>query len=82
MLVIDKLEGSAGCSPVSGELSIGAQGYLSVDGKRMQPVDRITLSSNYFEMLKNIEAVSSEYNDQYSSVRVPDLLIGGISVAG
>ena len=82
VLVIDKLEGSAGCSPVSGELSIGAQGYLSVDGKRMQPVDRITLSSNYFEMLKNIEAVSSEYNDQYSSVRVPDLLIGGISVAG
>lgn len=82
VLVIDKLEGAAGCSAVSGELSIGAQGYLCVDGKRMQPVDRITLSSNYFEMLKNIEAVSSEYNDQYSSVRVPDLLIGGISVAG
>lgn len=82
VLVIDKLEGAAGCSAISGELSIGAQGYLCVDGKRTQPVDRITLSSNYFDMLKNIEAVSSEYNDQYSSVRVPDLLIGGIAVAG
>jgi PmbA protein len=82
ILVIDKLEGSAGCSAISGEMSIGAQGFLYENGQRVQPVDRITLSSNYFDMIKNIEAISSEYNEQWSSVRVPDLLISGISVAG
>lgn len=82
VLLIDKLEGAAGCSAVSGEFSIGAQGFLYENGQMVQPVDRITLSSNFFEMLRNIEAVSCEYNDQYSSVRVPDVLIGGIAVAG
>lgn len=82
ILVIDKLEGSAGCSAVSGEMSIGAQGFLYENGQRVHPVDRITLSSNYFDMIRNIEAISSEYNEQWSSVRVPDLLISGISVAG
>ncbi len=81
ILLIDKLEGAAGCSAISGEFSIGAQGFLYENGRMIQSVDRITLSSNFFEMLRNIEDVSSEYNDQDSSVRVPDLLIGGIAVA-
>ncbi|AFM14352.1 TldD/PmbA family protein [Turneriella parva] len=82
VLLIDKLEGAAGCSAVSGEMSIGAQGFLYEGGVRVQPVDRITLSANIFDMLQNIEAISNEYNDQYGSVCVPDLLIGKISVAG
>ena len=82
ILFIDKLEGAAGCSAISGELSIGAQGFLYENGERVHPVDRITLSSNFFDMIKNIEELSSEYNDQYSSVRVPDLLVGKIAVAG
>lgn len=81
VLVIDKLEGAAGCSAVSGEFSIGAHGVLYNNGLAVQPVDRITLNCNFFDMLRNVEAVSSEYNDQYSSVRVPDVLIGGIAVA-
>lgn len=82
ILLIDKLEGAAGCSPISGEMSIGAQGFLYENGERVQAVDRITLSSNFFDMIRNIEAFSSEYNDQLTSVRVPDMLIGKIAVAG
>jgi PmbA protein len=82
LLVIDKLEGAAGCSAVSGELSIGAQGFLYDRGERQKAVDRITLSGNFFDILRNLEAVSSEYNDQMSSVRVPDLLVANIAVAG
>jgi PmbA protein len=82
ILLIDKLEGASGCSAISGEFSIGAQGFLYENGHMIQPVDRITLSSNFFDMLRKIVAVSSEYNDQYSAVRVPDLLIDSIAVAG
>lgn len=81
VLLIDKLEGASGCSAVSGEFSIGAQGFLLENGRMLHPVDGITLSSNFFAMLHNVVAVSCEYNDQYSSVRVPDLLVSGIAVA-
>jgi len=82
VLVVDKLEGAAGCSAVSGELSIGAQGFLYENGELVHPVDGITLSTNFFEMIKNIEAFSTEYNDQLSSVRVPDMLVISVAVAG
>lgn len=82
VLLVDKLEGSSGCSAVSGEFSIGAQGFLFENGQMLKPVDRITLSSNFFDILQQIEDISCEYNDQYSSVRVPDVLVGGIAVAG
>jgi PmbA protein len=77
-----KLEGGSGCSAVSGEISIGAQGFLVEGGKKIRPVDRVTLSTNFFDLLKNVEAFGNEYNDSFSSVKVPDVLISGIHVAG
>lgn len=82
VLEIVKLEGGSGCSAISGEISIGAQGFLIENGQRVQAVDRITLSTNYFDLINNIEKVSSEFNEGFSSVRVPDLLINSVSVAG
>lgn len=82
VLEVVKLEGGSGCSAVSGEISIGAQGFLVKNGQRIQAVDRITLSTNYFELIQNIEAISSEYNDSFSSIRVPDILVSSIAVAG
>lgn len=82
VLEIVKLEGGSGCSAVSGEISIGAQGFLWENGQRVQAVDRITLSTNFFDLLQGIEELSSEYNDSFSSIRVPDLLVSEISVAG
>src|SRR5690606_34182208 len=53
-LLIVKLEGGSGCSAISGEISIGAQGFLYENGRRVRAVDRITLSTNFFDLLKNI----------------------------
>lgn len=80
-LLIVKLDGNSGCNAVSGELSIGAQGFLCENGKIIHPVDGLTLSTNYFDLLQNIQAVGSEYNDHYSSVRVPALAVSNISVS-
>lgn len=81
ILMIEKLEGGAGCSAISGEISIGAQGYLLKKGKILQPVDRITIAGNFFSMLENILAISNEYSNSFSSIKVPDLLIKGFYVA-
>lgn len=77
-----KLEGGSGCSAVSGEISIGAQGFWVEQGKIIRPVDRVTLSGNFFELLPQIEAFSNAWSDSFSSVKVPDTLIRQMHVAG
>jgi PmbA protein len=79
---VTKLEGGAGCSPVSGEISIGAQGFLYEQGKRIRPVDRVTINSNFFDLLMNIRGLSDQYSDRFSSFKVPDVLIEKMHVAG
>jgi PmbA protein len=79
---VTKLDGGSGCSAISGEISIGAQGFWYEQGKRIKPVDKVTLNSNYFEMLLLIRGLSKEYSDSFSSVKVPDLLIESMFVAG
>ena len=81
-LYITKLEGASGCSAISGEISIGAQGILYKNGKPVRPIDRITLNSNYFDLLHLIRGFSNEYNDAFSSVKVPDILVESMYVAG
>lgn len=80
-LLIVKLEGGSGCSAVSGEISIGAQGFLCENGVPVHAVDGITLSSNLFDLLPAIDAVGNAYNDQFSSIRVPALAVQEMSVS-
>lgn len=81
LVQIEKLEGSASCSAVSGEISIGAQGFLLENGQIMHPVDQITLSGNFFDVLYAIEGISQHYDNSFSSFKVPDLLINGFFLA-
>ena len=81
-LLITKLEGGSGCSAISGEISIGAQGFWYERGKRIKPVDKVTLSSNFFELLLAIRGLSRDYSDAFSSVKVPDILVESMYVAG
>jgi PmbA protein len=81
-LYITKLEGASGCSALSGDISIGAQGFLYKNGERVKPIDKITLSTNYFDLIQKIIALSNEYLDSYSSFKVPDILVEEIYVAG
>jgi PmbA protein len=81
-IYVTKLEGSSGCSAISGEISIGVQGFLYQNGKRIRPIDRITLNSNYFDLLPLIRGLSNEYNDSFSSMKVPDILVESMYVAG
>lgn len=81
-LLVTKLEGGSGCSAISGEISIGAQGFWCEGGRRIRPVDKVTLNSNYFELLNAIRGFSKEYSDSFSSTKVPDMLVESMYVAG
>jgi PmbA protein len=80
-LLINHLEGSSGCNPVSGEISIGVQGFWCENGIPVHAVDNLTVSTNFFDLLKNIVGIGSEYNDSFSNVKVPSLAISEMSVA-
>ncbi|EPG75635.1 TldD/PmbA family protein [Leptospira fainei serovar Hurstbridge str. BUT 6] len=81
-IFVTKLEGGAGCSAVSGEISIGVQGFYYKNGIPQFPVDRITMNTNFFDLLRKIDGISNEYSDSYSSIKVPDVLVSEINIAG
>jgi PmbA protein len=81
-LLVTELEGGAGCNPLSGDISIGVQGYLVENGKRVQPVDSITVAGNFFDVLKNIEAQGNAYQPHLSRLFIPPLLVNGLAIAG
>ncbi|MCM8535785.1 MAG: TldD/PmbA family protein [Lentisphaeraceae bacterium] len=81
-LLVTKFEGSGIRSSISGEISIGCQGFLYEHGKVTQAVDRITISGNYFELLKNISEFSNEYSDSLSSTKIPDMLVSSMNISG
>ena len=82
MLFVTKLEGATGCSAISGELSIGVQGFLVEGGEIVRPVDHVTVSGDWFRMLREIEGVGDSYADPYASTQVPDLLFERAKVSG
>jgi PmbA protein len=66
---------------VSGELSIGAHGFWCENGAIKHPVDGVTLSGNFFDIIKNIVAVGNEYRDPFASYKVPALAVSELSVS-
>ena len=80
-LLVVRLEGGSGCSSVSGELSIGAHGFWCENGVIQHPVDGVTLSGNYFDIIQNVVGVGNEYYNPFSSVKVPALAISELAVS-
>lgn len=72
-IVITEVSGlHAGANPVSGDFSLLSKGYTLKDGKRAQPLERITVAGNFYELLKNIRAFASD-------LRFPNGALGSAS---
>jgi len=81
-LLVTELEGGAGCNPLSGDISIGVQGFLVEQGRRVQPVDAVTIAGNAFDLLRDIRALGSEYQPNLSRLFIPPLLVQGMALSG
>jgi len=80
-LLVTHLEGGSGCDSVSGQISIGVQGFWCENGLPVHATDNLTISSNFFDLLKNIVEVGHEYNDYFSNVKAPTLAVSEMSVS-
>lgn len=80
-LLVTELEGAAGCNPLSGDISIGVQGFWIENGQRKQAVDSVTIAGNFFDVLKAIRARGNAYQPNLSRLFIPAVLVDGLTVS-
>ena len=86
-IYITELKGlHAGANAVTGDFSIESFGFEVKDGKIGDAVKSFTVAGNFFELIKNIEAISSNvkfgFPAGFTVFGAPNTLVRGCSVAG
>ena len=79
-LLVTELMGF-GFNPVTGDFSQGAGGFWLENGERAFPVSEITISVNFDDLWKGIDAVADDL-DPRSSVQCPSFRVAKVTVAG
>jgi len=70
-----------GFSPVTGDFSRGASGFLIVDGELGPAVSEVTISLNLADLLQRIDAVGSDL-DLRTSTASPTIRVSAMTIAG
>jgi len=70
-----------GFNAVTGDFSRGASGFWVERGERVFPVSEVTVSLNFDELLKSIDAVANDL-DLRTSISTPTFRVRAMTVAG
>ena len=85
-LLITEMQGMhAGANPITGDFSLAAKGFRVRGGKKAGAVAQITIAGNFYDVLKDVEAVGGDLDflaPGGSCFGSPSLLIKNLSVAG
>src|SRR6056297_3738284 len=85
-LIITDVQGlHAGLNPISGDFSLSAQGFLIEKGVTKYPVNQITISGNFLQMLSKVEEVGEDLRFALPSsayIGSPSLVIENLDIAG
>jgi len=86
-ILVVELDGlHSGANPISGDFSLGAQGYLFQQGSILHPLHNFTVSGNFFQLLRDLVALGNdlEFSPPLngSAIGSPSLLVGSLSIGG
>ena len=82
-LLITDLSGlHAGANPISGDFSLLSKGFVIRDGAQAEPVERITVAGNIYQLLKSVRAVGSDLEFPGSPIGSPSVDAGMMPVSG
>lgn len=82
-LVVTDLAGlHSGANAVTGDFSLSAKGYFIENGIKMFPVEQITLSGNFFDLLNDINEIGNDLKFPMSNIGSPSIYINELSIAG
>ena len=83
---IDSLGGThAGANPISGDFSLQSSGFLVENGRKTRAVRAFTVSGNFFDLLKNITALSNKAElprPGLPAVASPAVLVKSLTISG
>lgn len=86
-LYITSCDGMFACADVvSGDFALISRGYLVENGRKVSPVNQITIAGNFYDMIKEIRALGNDYRTMYTpagafvtpSVFVKELVVSGL----
>ncbi|MCQ2482911.1 MAG: TldD/PmbA family protein [Clostridia bacterium] len=85
-LYITDLNGlHAGINAISGDFSLFCEGFLIKDGSIVRPVEQITISGNFIDLLMNITHIGSDVvniPDGAGEFFCPSIVISNMNIAG
>lgn len=85
LLITDITGLHAGANQVSGDFSLSAEGFLLENGEVVKPVEQITISGNFIDLLKDVIGIGDDLemgSPGRGHIGSPSLLIGSLSVGG
>jgi PmbA protein len=80
-LLLTSVIGMHTANPVSGDFSVGATGFLVLDGEITIPVKGLAISGNIIDLFKNVEMVGNDRRF-FSQVASPSLKISSLDISG
>ena len=81
MCIRDSFAGlHSGLNTISGDFSLAGEGFYIKDGKIDRPLNQITISGNFFGLLKNIKDIANDIKFSFSSVGSPSIMVEGLKV--
>ena len=85
-IILTDLSGlHAGVNAISGDFSLLCEGYLIENGKKGRPVEQITVAGNFYEVIKQIQAVGNDIINLPSGEGeffTPSVFVGELAISG
>lgn len=72
----------SGANFITGDFSLAAKGFYVRNGEKEFPIEQITASHNFFDLLKEIVDIGDDLKFPLSSIGSPSVLVKEISIAG
>ena len=82
LLITDVSGLHAGANPVSGDFSLLSKGFVIRNGQKAEPVERVTIAGNFYQLLKDIRAIGCDLNFPGSGIGAPSVDAGTLKVSG
>ena len=80
-LLVNEVMGMHTADPISGDFSVGVNGFLLEKGKKQMPVKGIAISGNIMTLFKRVVGVGSDLRF-FDSTGAPSLLIEEMDISG
>lgn len=79
-IIVEELMGTHTANPVTGDFSLGATGYLCINGSKT-PFKGVILSGNIFQLLNNVKEIGNDLKF-YGTFGSPSLYVEGLKISG